>query len=71
MMRVGEVRVAEDADFSKLREMCHEEEEWDLKYGPSSTTKVSKPTAKSRPHRIDAYAACSITIQRRVLTIKY
>lgn len=37
-MQVGEVRVAEDADFQKLRNLCLIHDEWKQEYNKNVTT---------------------------------
>ena len=41
-MQVGEVRIAEDADFSKIKEMCTCHEGWKLEYNKSNTSAWTK-----------------------------
>ena len=37
-MQVGEVRVAEDADFEKLKNLCHYHEDWKQEYSKNGTS---------------------------------
>lgn len=41
-MQVGEVRVAEDSDFTKLRTLCEKHEDWKIEYKKSNTTVWTK-----------------------------
>lgn len=41
-MQVGEVRVAEDADFDKLKNMCQCHDEWHQDYNKHGVTVWSK-----------------------------
>lgn len=41
-MEIGEVRVAEDADFRKLQTMCDDHSDWKLEINKQSTTVWTK-----------------------------
>jgi len=41
-MEVGEVRVAEDADFEKLKGLCQCNDQWKQEYNKNSTTVWTK-----------------------------
>ena len=41
-MKVGEVRVAEDTDFTSLRNLCEKHEDWKVEYNKNDTTVWTK-----------------------------
>ena len=41
-MEVGEVRAAEDADFQRVKNLCHCHDEWKQEYNKNSMTVWSK-----------------------------
>ncbi len=41
-MQVGEVRVAEDADFERLRNLCRCHDDWKVEYNKNTTTVWTK-----------------------------
>jgi len=46
-MQVGEVRVAEDADFERLRGLCQEHDGWRQDYSKNTTTVWTKSNDES------------------------
>jgi hypothetical protein len=51
-MQVGEVRVAEDADFRQLKGLCMDHDGWKQEYNKSSTTVWTKTTDVSDFHMV-------------------
>ena len=54
-MQVGEVRIAEDADFSRIKEMCTCHDGWKQEYGPKNKDSKNNTTAWTKANDVSDF----------------